>query len=68
MVLPLWPRECSFEFFGFVFRKLGPVQTGGGGMAVGVPACPQYGTRIRDSVPLSDSSYLEWEVSGGDGV
>src|SRR6516162_6434489 len=43
--------------FSFLFScSLGPVQTapslaGGGGMAVGVPALPQYG-RIRDWVDI----------------
>src|SRR5262245_43448629 len=44
-----------------------PSVIGGRGM-VGVSACPRYGTRIRELGSLSDSSYLEWEVSGGDGV
>ena len=40
----------------FVFNNLGPVQTpslaGGGGWKSEVSACPQYGNRIRDWVPL----------------
>ena len=50
----------------FVFNNLGPVQTPitrrWGRMEVGVSACPQYGNRIRDWVPLFQRSYLEMGI------
>src|SRR5262249_137845 len=59
----------SFWIALFVLNNLGPVQTpspaGGGGWKSEVSACPQYGNRIRDWVPLFQRSYLEMGASYG---